>query len=55
MPDRLDSEGDALVGGRGAHFLETARHDRLYALWAVALAIGLRRGRRSGFGGSMWT
>jgi integrase len=25
-------------------FLETARHDRLYALWAVALAIGLRRG-----------
>ena len=23
-------------------FLETARHDRLYALWAVALAIGLR-------------
>jgi integrase len=36
-------------------FLETARYDRLYALWAVALAIGLRRGKRSGFGGPMWT
>jgi len=29
-------------------FLETARHDRLYALWAVALAIGLRRGEALG-------
>jgi len=36
-------------------FLETARHDRLYALWAVALAIGLRLGRHSGFAGSTWT
>ncbi len=31
-----------------AKFLETARHDRLYALWAVALAIGLRRGEALG-------
>src|ERR1700756_543141 len=29
-------------------FLETARHDRLHALWAVALAIGLRRGEALG-------
>jgi integrase len=29
-------------------FLEMARHDRLYALWAVALAIGLRRGEALG-------
>jgi integrase len=29
-------------------FLETARHDRLYALWAVALAIGPRRGEALG-------
>ena len=29
-------------------FLETARHHRLYALWAVALAIGLRRGEALG-------
>jgi integrase len=29
-------------------FLETARHDRLYALWAVAVAIGLRRGEALG-------
>jgi integrase len=29
-------------------FLETARQDRLYALWAVALAIGLRRGEALG-------
>jgi integrase len=29
-------------------FLETARHDRLYALRAVALAIGLRRGEALG-------
>jgi integrase len=29
-------------------FLDTARTDRLYALWAVALAIGLRRGEALG-------
>lgn len=29
-------------------FLDTAREDRLYALWAVALAIGLRRGEALG-------
>jgi integrase len=29
-------------------FLDTARRDRLYALWAVALAIGLRRGEALG-------
>ena len=29
-------------------FIETARHDRLYPLWAVALAIGLRRGEALG-------
>ena len=29
-------------------FLDTARGDRLYALWAVALAIGLRRGEALG-------
>lgn len=29
-------------------FLETARGDRLYALWSVALAIGLRRGEALG-------
>src|SRR5258708_2055527 len=29
-------------------FLETAREDRLYALWAAALAIGLRRGEALG-------
>ncbi|MBA0124236.1 site-specific integrase [Haloechinothrix sp. YIM 98757] len=29
-------------------FLEAAKHDRLYALWAVALAVGLRRGEALG-------
>jgi len=29
-------------------FLATAREDRLYALWAVALTIGLRRGEALG-------
>lgn len=35
-------------------FLDAAREHRLFALYAVALAIGLRQGELSDFAGPIW-
>ena len=51
--DRLDRKVTPWSVDEARTFLETARPDRLHALWAVALAIGVRPWGLLGFGGSM--
>jgi len=48
MPARDERRTRAWAAEEAARFLDEARKDRLYVLWAVALSLGLRRGEALG-------
>ena len=48
MPARDERRTREWAAEEAARFLDEARKDRLYALWAVALSLGLRRGEALG-------